>query len=92
MIKLFSPKTSNKTKLPKINAPKKPKTKIYKILYIGISTIREKTPIEIVAIKKLLVKAASIIAIETSSAEMVHKAYQQYSLEFFQSLVKKLND
>ena len=42
---------------------------INKILLIGISTIREKTPIEIMAIKKLLVRAAIIIAIETSNAD-----------------------
>ena len=40
-----------------------------KILLIGISTIKEKTPIDMIAIKKLLVSAANIIAIETSSAD-----------------------
>ena len=69
MIKFFSPKTSNKTKTSEYKCAQKPKTKIYKILCIGISTIKEKTPIEIMAIKKLLVKAANIIAIETSSAD-----------------------
>ena len=49
-----------------------PKTQIqkYKKYYkLVISTITEKTAIEIIAIKKLLVKAASIIAIDTSRAD-----------------------
>ena len=61
-----------KHKLPKIKALKKPKTKIYKILFIGISTIKEKTPIEIMAIKKLLVKAASIIPLKLQVLIKVH--------------------
>ena len=36
---------------------------------IGILTIREKTIIEIIAIKRLLVMAAKIIAIDTSNAD-----------------------
>ena len=39
------------------------------MLFMGISTINEKIVIEIKAIKKLLVRAANIIAIETSSAD-----------------------
>tara|TARA_B110001450_G_scaffold189762_1_gene177930 strand:- start:213 stop:380 length:168 start_codon:yes stop_codon:yes gene_type:complete len=52
-----------------MNDPKKLKIKIYKMLLTGISTIIEKTEIEIIAIRKLLVIAAKIIAIETSSAD-----------------------
>ena len=58
---------TKKPKLPKIKELKKPKIKIQKILFIGMSTIKEKTMIEIIAIKKLLVIAANIIAIETSN-------------------------